>query len=209
MYAGSDQRLEVLRGIDLEVDASKMVAIQGESGSGKTTLLLACGAMQQPTSGRVLINQQDVFESSTASRSQFRARHIGYLFQTLQLVPYLNVLDNVRIVRGVTTTTAKQWLARLGLSDRLRHKPSALSHGQRQRVALARAIVHRPALVIADEPTGNLDAGNTRLVFETLREFADDGGAVLIASHDPTIESFADQVLFLESGSLAQAETRA
>jgi len=209
VYAGSDQRLEVLRGIDLEVDASKMVAIQGESGSGKTTLLLACGAMQQPTSGRVLINQQDVFESSTASRSQFRARHIGYLFQTLQLVPYLNVLDNVRIVRGVTTTTAKQWLARLGLSDRLRHKPSALSHGQRQRVALARAIAHRPALVIADEPTGNLDAGNTRLVFETLREFADDGGAVLIASHDPTIESFADQVLFLESGSLAQAETRA
>jgi len=183
-----------------------MVAVQGESGSGKTTLLLACGAMQKPTSGKVLLNQRDVFDLTPAARSQFRASQIGYLFQTLQLVPYLNVLDNVRIVKGVTAGTAKQWLERLGLDDRLHHKPDALSHGQRQRVALARAIAHRPALVIADEPTGNLDGKNARLVFDSLREFADGGGAVLIAAHEPAIADFADRILHIKSGHLTESK---
>jgi putative ABC transport system ATP-binding protein len=208
LYAGSGPRVEVLRGINLSIAATTMTAVKGDSGCGKTTLLLACGAMQKPTNGNVLINQQSVFQLPVSRRSQFRASQIGYLFQTLQLIPYLSVLDNVRLVRGVTTATAKQWLTKLGLNDRLRHRPHALSHGQRQRVALARALAHRPALVIADEPTGNLDPANTRLVFETLREFADAGGAVLIASHDPTIDEFADQVQFIESGTLVSAEAR-
>ena len=182
-----------------------MVAIQGKSGSGKTTLLLACGAMQKPSDGTVKICGQNVFELTSSIRSQYRASQIGYLFQTLQLVPYLNVLDNVRIVKGVSTSEAKQLLAKLGVDDRLQHKPESISHGQRQRVALARAIAHRPALLIADEPTGNLDAENTQLVFETLREFADDGGAVLIASHDPTVQKFADRLLQLESGAWVPA----
>ncbi len=205
-YTANGKQLQVLRDVNFSIARSKMVAVQGESGSGKTTLLLACGAMQKPTSGKVLINQRDVFDLTPAVRSQFRASQIGYLFQTLQLVPYLNVLDNVRIVKGVTAGTAKQWLERLGLDDRLNHKPDALSHGQRQRVALARAIAHRPALVIADEPTGNLDGKNTRLVFDSLREFADDGGAVLIAAHEPAIADFADRILHIKSGHLTESK---
>ena len=205
-YARRGGPLEVLQDVSFQVPRSRMVTVRGASGSGKTTLLLACGAMQKPTSGRVAINQQDVFELSVAKRSQFRAEKIGFLFQTLQLVPYLNVLDNVRIVKGGTSESARLWLARLGLGDRLEHKPESLSHGQCQRVALARALVHRPALVIADEPTGNLDPENTRLVFKTLREFADQGGAVLVASHDVTIEEFSDEFLQLDSGTLVSAK---
>ncbi len=208
-YVVGSRELAVLHHANLELAASKVIAVQGESGSGKTTLLLACGAMQKPTSGRVKINQQDVFEMSAAGRNQYRANKIGYLFQTLQLVPYLNVLDNIRIVKGVSADTAMIWLKRLGLQDRLKHKPESLSHGQRQRVALARAIAHNPSLIIADEPTGNLDPKNAQLVFETLRHFADEGGAVLIASHDPTVESFANEMLYLESGTLVKAQVGA
>lgn len=207
-YPGTGVPLEVLRDINLGIPASSMVAIRGSSGSGKSTLLLACGAMQQPTRGRVRVCDQDVFDLSLVLRSHFRAHKIGYLFQTLQLIPYLNVIDNIRVVRGVSSTTAKHWLTRLGLADRLHHKPRALSHGQRQRVALARAIAHRPALVLADEPTGNLDAANSELVFTTLRDYANEGGAVLIASHDATVSEFSDQVLQLESGTLAMSQSQ-
>jgi putative ABC transport system ATP-binding protein len=208
-YASGGKSLEVLREVNLEIRATQLVAVQGESGCGKTTLLLACGAMQKPTAGRVKIDQQNVYELSTSARSQFRARKIGYLFQTLQLIPYLTLLNNIRIVQGVSSETAKQWLDRLGLADRMHHKPEALSHGQRQRAALARAIAHQPALVIADEPTGNLDEKHSQMVFETLREFANNGGAVLIATHDAQIPSYADQVHRIESGTLQMAEVPA
>jgi ABC-type lipoprotein export system ATPase subunit len=164
---------------------------------------LACGAMQKPTCGTVTLEKQNVYALSVAKRARYRAGQIGYLFQTLQLLPYLNALDNVQLVPGVSGDTAKQWLVRLGLENRLHHKPDSLSHGQRQRVALARAIAHQPALIIADEPTGNLDPKHAQLVFDTLREFANDGGSVLIASHDPAVASIADQTYSLQSGTLA------
>lgn len=208
-YASHGKRLSVLHEISFGIPANNLVAIQGDSGSGKTTLLLAAGAMQKPTAGIVKINGADIFGLSSAGRSQFRASQIGFMFQSLQLVPYLNVLDNVRMVRGVTADNAKHWLSRLGLQDRLRNKPEALSHGQRQRVALARAIAHRPALVVADEPTGNLDATNSQVVFETLREFADSGAAVLIATHNPSINNFADQTFRIESCKLQEVKANA
>ncbi len=202
-YSSNGKPLEVLQDVSFELFPSEMIAVEGESGCGKTTLLLACGAMQRPTAGVVKILRQDVFELPAASRIRYRASQIGYLFQTLQLIPYLNVLDNVRMVKGVSLETAKRWLVQLGLEGRMTHQPDALSHGQRQRVALARAIVHRPALVIADEPTGNLDPANKQLVFQTLRQFADEGGSVLIATHDPTIAEFANRVLRFEAGSFS------
>ena len=175
--------------------------------AGKTTLLLTCGGMRAPTAGEVLIDGTNVYELSTSARIRHRSQNLGYLFQTLELIPYLTVLQNVKLAQGVDDKSARQWLQELGLSDRLSHKPFALSHGERQRVALARAIAHKPSLVICDEPTGNLDEENSRIVFDALRAFADDGGAVMIASHDPSVESLADETLHLskqsDSGNIA------
>lgn len=205
-YSRSPNGVEVLSEIDLRVKASELVVVSGASGAGKTTLLLACGAMQKPTSGTVKISGQDVFQIPSTRRGKFRSRHVGYLFQTLQLIPYLNLLDNVRVTPGADSATARIWLDRVGLSHRLTHRPESLSQGERQRAALARAVAQRPALLVADEPTGNLDPQNTSLVFQALREFADEGGAVLVASHDPMITDFANRKLTLESGSLLENE---
>ena len=194
VYRSGSRVLTALENVSLGVSAKQIVAVQGESGSGKTTLLLACGGMQVPTSGSVFLNGQSLFDMSVMQRLAFRAQNIGYLFQTLELVPYLNLIDNVRMSHGVSKQTAEAILAKLGLADRVLHKPESLSHGQRQRAALARALAHQPKLVVADEPTGNLDARNSDLVMETLREFADQGGAVLIATHDPGVKSVADEV---------------
>jgi putative ABC transport system ATP-binding protein len=157
--------------------------------------------MQPPTSGSVRIQQQDVFALSPAARTRFRAAQIGYLWQTLELLPYLNVFENTCLSHHADRSTARNWLTRLGLGDRLLHKPDALSHGQRQRVALARALSQSPPLVIADEPTGNLDQRNSAMVFETLRGFADAGGSVLVASHEDLVDSIADESLWIEQES--------
>lgn len=201
-YRSGKRSLVALEDISFEVLPSQMVAVQGESGSGKTTLLLACGGMQPPTDGRVSLDGQDLYALSASQRSVYRAQHIGYLFQTLELIPYLNLIDNVRMAHGVSRATAESMLERLGLADRMLHKPESLSHGQRQRAALVRALAHRPSLVVADEPTGNLDARNSTLVMETLREFANQGGAVLIATHDKSVKMFADRVLEISATTL-------
>lgn len=206
VYESRGRSIPVLRNVSLQVSASQFVAVGGESGSGKTTLLLACGAMQRPTAGTVKLNGHDLFALSAAQRTSYRANNIGYLFQTLELVPYLNLIDNVRMAHGVTRRSAISWLEKLGLGDRMTHKPELLSHGQRQRAALARALAHSPDLVIADEPTGNLDEKNSRLVFETLREFSVGGGAVLVATHESSIEAFADMVVSIEDLVQAGAE---
>ena len=189
--------VKLFEGLEFAILKSQIVAVRGESGSGKTTLLLACGGMRAPTRGKICIDEQNLFELSSASRVAFRARKLGYVFQTLELVPYLNVIENVKLAYGVDTKQARHWLERLGLSQRMGHKPEALSHGERQRVALARALAHDPVLVICDEPTGNLDDTNSQIVYDSLKQFADAGGAVLVASHDAGIESLADQVLRL------------
>ena len=205
VYQSQGGSVSVLNDISFEVGLSQMVAVRGESGSGKTTLLLACGAMQPPTSGVIELNGHNLYAMSSAQRTKFRAAHIGYLFQTLELVPYLNLIDNVRLADGVTRLDANKWLDRLGLADRILHKPESLSHGQRQRAALARALAHQPDLVIADEPTGNLDEKNSQLVFETLREFADAGGAVLVATHESKVESYADTVIAISNDSMVES----
>ena len=198
-YSNSRQQIAVFENLNFTIEKSNILAIRGPSGCGKTTLLLACGGMQAPNSGSVLLSGQNLYELSSAARASFRSNQVGYLFQTLELIPYLSILDNTRLSAGVDTRAAEAWLIRMGLADRLVHKPFALSQGERQRAALARALAHQPSLVVCDEPTGNLDDQNTEIVFTALREFADDGGAVLIASHDSMVESIADSVLQLPS----------
>ena len=145
---------------------------------------------------------------TSSRRTRMRASSIGYLFQTLELVPYLDLTSNVKIATGVSNSVANQWLDRLGLGGRCQSYPRELSHGQRQRVALARAIAHQPALVIADEPTGNLDNRNSDMVFSVLREYTQDGGAVLIATHETTPATFANLVIDIENLDLMKAKNR-
>ena len=208
-FTGNGHRVTPFEGLSFTLQKSKIVAVRGESGCGKTTFLLACGGMRAPSSGTVLLNGQDIYAMRPGKRVKFRAQNLGFLFQTLELIPYLTVLQNVLVTKGVTRESATRWLHRLGLENRLTHKPDSLSHGERQRVALARSIAHRPSLVICDEPTGNLDETNSNIVFGALREYADDGGAVLIASHDSTVESFSDDRLFLGSTNRPDVEDAA
>ena len=201
-FSAGKTLVEPLQGVDLTVDEGEFVAVSGASGCGKTTLLLACGAMRKPTDGVVCIDGVDVYGISASQRAALRSTTLGYLFQTMELVPYLSVLDNLLLVPGTHIADAKDWLDRLGLADRVSHRPDSLSQGEIQRAALARALIHKPKLIIADEPTGNLDPENTVIVFETLRQYASDGGAVLVASHEPNVSELASHVFRIESGQL-------
>ncbi len=203
-YANAAGTRAVLDHVDLSVQPGQMIGVFGDSGAGKTTLLLNCGTMLKPTEGDVEIQGLPVYDVTAGERAQIRAHKIGYLFQTLQLIPYLTLQENLRLPSGSSVGAADTWLDRVGLGDWAQHKPDALSHGQRQRGALARALVHQPELVIADEPTGNLDRKNGELVFRVLRDFADSGGAVLVASHDDSIEAYADRCFDLQDGSLTE-----
>lgn len=203
-FGKGSARVDVLEDVSLKIESGEFVSIKGASGSGKTTFLLTCGGMQKPQSGSVLIDGDNLYQVAPSSRNQLRARKIGYVFQTLELLPYLNVLENLTLQNKANRNEAVEWLERFGLADRIRHRPDELSHGQRQRVAIIRAIVHQPRLLIADEPTGNLDEDNSKLVFEILRHFSDSGGSVLLASHDSTARQFADHNYILEGHHLTK-----
>ena len=203
-FSGNTGAIVPFTDLDFQVESEQVVAVRGSSGSGKTTLLLICGGMRAPSRGSISLDGKNLYEMSSRHRIQFRAKHVGYLFQTLELIPYLNVLQNVQLSPGVEKEKATEWLHRLGLNERIHHKPESLSQGERQRVALARALAHSPKLVVCDEPTGNLDEANTDLVFQSLREFADQGGAVLIASHNASVESIANETLWLDEPSTGE-----
>ena len=206
-FSTSGNAVNVYSSLNFEIASGEVFAVRGSSGSGKTTLLLACGAMLRPTQGTVTLNGENIHNLSSAQRVSLRAKVIGYMFQSLELIPYLSVLDNVRLAHHVDRSTALAWLEKLGMSSRVSHKPEALSHGQRQRVALARAMAHAPKLVIADEPTGNLDPQNSELVFNTLRTFADSGGSVIVASHSPNVSGIADQTMDLDTRRIPEEVT--
>lgn len=187
--------------LSFEIRPNQVVAVRGPSGCGKTTLLLACGGMRVPTRGEVTLAGRNLYQMSTSERARYRAQNIGFLFQTLELLPYLSVAQNVTVAMAGFdhdfAARSMRWISDLGLSERINHRPQALSQGERQRVALARSLAHQPAILVCDEPTGNLDEDNAQMVFSALRQFADEGGAVLVASHDHHVHSIADQTLSL------------
>ena len=176
--------------VDLEVSGGEFLGLYGASGCGKSTLLLMVGGLMEPTSGEISVDGQDLYKMDASQRSDFRAQNIGFLFQQFHLIPYLNVMENV-----LTPTLAgdlenaedkaRELLKRFSLDRRLTHIPSKLSTGEQQRVALVRALLRSPKLLLADEPTGNLDAENSKVVLDYLDEFAKSGGAVVMATHDP------------------------
>jgi ABC-type lipoprotein export system ATPase subunit len=200
--------VKALDGVSLDIDKGEFVAVCGPSGSGKTTLLMMIAAMLRPSGGTVRFEQRDVYEMTGPARARFRAETIGFVFQMFHLVPYLNVLENTLLAAGAVRrngqkTRAKTLLQRLGLEHRLAHRPSELSAGEKQRTAIARALLNQPKLILADEPTGNLDPENARCVLRHLQDFQKDGGTVIMATHGPAAQEFATRTVNLREGRLA------
>ena len=206
-YRRAEGEVRALDGVSLRVTPGEFVAVQGPSGSGKTTLLLILGGLLRPDRGRVRLAGQDPYALPAEARAAFRARKVGFVFQQFLLVPYLTVLENVLTAavaapRGTAGADAAELLLLLGLADRAGHRPGELSAGEQQRVALARALLNRPAVLLADEPTGNVDEANAERILSGLRAFASQGGTVVLVTHDGEAAAKADRVVRLEAGRL-------
>ena len=200
--------LEVLKGVDLNVKKSEIVAIIGKSGAGKTTLLQIIGTLDRPTKGQVLIEGTDVFAMKDKDLAAFRNKHIGFIFQFHQLLPEFTALENVCIPAMIAREKetdymprAEKLLRELGLGDRLNHKPNALSGGEKQRVAAARALMMSPDIILADEPTGSLDEKNKKELSELLLKLRKEyGQTILLVTHDKELANIADRVIEIVDG---------
>ena len=206
-YPSGGRELTVLRDITFELEAGRMLAITGPSGSGKSTLLGLLAGLDRPTSGRVLLDGQDLSALDEDQRARVRAERVGFVFQSFHLIPTLTALENVQVpleLRGEDPRErASELLRRVGLADRGHHYPAQLSGGEQQRVAVARAFVNRPKLLFADEPTGNLDAANGQIVVALLGELNQElGTTVVLVTHEPELAARAHRVLRLRDGAV-------
>ncbi|HTN63310.1 MAG TPA: ABC transporter ATP-binding protein [Devosia sp.] len=206
--------LHILKGVSLRVAPAEVVAIVGPSGSGKTSLLMLLAGLERATSGQVMVREQNLSQLSEDDLARFRRKSLGIVFQSFHLIPSLTALDNVALALEIasphlslqqTHEAAAAALAAVGLSDRLDHRPTALSGGEQQRVGLARAMVTNPPLLLADEPTGNLDQQTGALVVDLMFDLARQrGAAVLLITHDPGLAARADRVFTMTQGELAE-----
>jgi len=200
--------LRALDDVSFTVEAGEWIAIMGPSGSGKTTLINILGGLDKPTVGRVRVDASDVGGLDEGALTRYRAEKIGFIFQQFHMVPYLTALENVMLAQYFHSMTdeaeAREALRRVGLSDRATHLPAQLSGGEQQRVAVARALINHPRLILADEPTGNLDEANEQIVVNLFRELHAEGQTILLVTHDPSIGRLADRRIELAHGRLAQ-----
>jgi putative ABC transport system ATP-binding protein len=202
-----------LRGISFTVDRGRFVSIVGPSGSGKSTLFYLLGGLTRADSGRIVIDGDDFSKLSDAERTRMRKRKIGFVFQKFNLLPTLDAQSNIQIARDIAANgnTDQQYYKRitdlLGLSSRLIHRPSELSGGEQQRVALARALINKPSIVLADEPTGNLDSKNSEIVLGMLRQSNREfGQTVLMITHNPQAAAYGDQIIHMRDGQIVAPE---
>jgi putative ABC transport system ATP-binding protein len=209
-YHTGEVDVHALRGVSLKVERGEFVAIVGPSGCGKSTLFNILGGLTPPTSGSVHIDGHDLLAMSDSDRTELRKSSVGFVFQKYNLLPTLSAADNIAIARdiagknGATDPRFEEALKLLGIHGRLHHKPRALSGGEQQRVAIARAIVNNPAILLADEPTGNLDSENSRLVLGLLRDLNErTGQTILMITHDSDAASFANRTVRMRDGRIA------
>ena len=209
------RELHVLRGVDLTLNHGEWLSILGRSGSGKSTLLHLLGGLDRPTSGTVEFDGTDIFKLSGGKLDRYRNQHAGFVFQFYHLLPELNALENVLIGsmlansvlswpgnRKAARQRATEMLDRVGLGDRLTHRPAKLSGGERQRVAIARALVNRPSVLLADEPTGNLDADTASSILDLFRSLHKDGQTIAMVTHDQMVAQAGDRIVTLVKGRL-------
>lgn len=215
-FGEGEARVEALRGVDLAVQAGEMLAIMGRSGSGKSTLLTLLGGVDVPSTGQVLLEDRDLATMSDDERTLIRRQRIGFVFQQFNLLPILTAEENVALpmeLDGVPQAEAleraREMLDRVGMTARRSHLPGKMSGGEQQRVAVARALVIRPAIVLADEPTGNLDSVTGQRLSGLLRELVDQQGqTIVLVTHDPAVAALADRVIYLSDGLVEREERR-
>src|SRR5438874_7872828 len=207
---GQAGEIRALDGVSLSVRKGEWLAIMGPSGSGKSSLVNLIGCLDRPTSGDIFIDGRDLGEFSGSELNRFRAEKIGFVFQQFHLIPYLTALENVMLAQYFHSMTDKkealEALDRVGLKERAHHLPSQLSGGEQQRVCIARALINDPKIILADEPTGNLDAKNEEIVLDLLRDFHQQGRTIVMVTHDPVVARLADRRIELHHGKIAAQE---
>jgi len=211
VYPMGKRELTVLRGVNLHIERGELVAVMGPSGSGKTTMLNLIGCLDKPTSGSYYLEDKEVSRLSSGELAGIRGQKIGFVFQTFNLLPRLSALANVelgmRYVGGVDRQRATEALANVGLSDRASHRPTELSGGEQQRVAIARALVKNPPLILADEPTGNLDSHSGEEIISTLTTLhAEQGITLVMVTHEANIASRCQRIIHLKDGQVVAEE---
>jgi putative ABC transport system ATP-binding protein len=212
IYSGATE-VEALRGIDLAVSRGELVAIMGPSGSGKTTLLNCLSGLERIEAGQILVDGRELGEMSDDDRTRYRARHMGFVFQAFNLLPVLTAAENVEIPLllleerpAEARRRAVETLAQVGLEERADHRPDQLSGGEQQRVAVARALVHRPAVVWADEPTGNLDSESTAAVMDLFVRLNAGGQTIVMVTHNPSVAALARRTIKMRDGRIEDGD---
>ncbi|MDP2853669.1 MAG: ABC transporter ATP-binding protein [Smithellaceae bacterium] len=213
-YQAGDTLVQAIREMDFYVDEGEFVGIMGQSGSGKSTLLSIIGGLNHPTKGSVCVDTLDIYSLTTEQRADFRSEYLGIIFQSFQLIPYLTVLENVKLPMAVTgikdneqQKRALQILERVGLANKARRLPDQLSGGEQERVAIARAIVNQPPILLADEPTGNLDSETAEGVMGLLTTLNGEGQTIIMVTHNPGMTRFAPRTIHVRDGLVVLDET--
>ncbi len=206
-YIAGDTIVSAIQAMNFQIDDGEFVTIVGQSGAGKSTLLSAMGGMNRPTRGRVVIDTLDIYGLTSEQRADFRSEYMGFIFQSFQLIPYLTTIENVKIplsISGVQSSRqdemAESVLDRVGLSDKIDRLPDQLSGGEQERVAIARAIVNGPPILLADEPTGNLDSSTASEVISLLKQLNNEGQTVIMVTHNEALCRYTDRTIRVKDG---------
>lgn len=215
IYNPGENEVRALDGVSLSIDEGEFVAIIGQSGSGKSTLMNTLGLLDRPTSGEYFLSGRDVSTLTDDEQSEIRNKQIGFIFQGFNLIPSLTAVDNVElplVYRGMKkeerNKLSLEALERVGLGQRLHHRPSQMSGGQQQRVAIARAVAAKPPVILADEPTGNLDSSSGREVMRILHELSDEGRTIILITHDNEIAEEANRIIRIQDGKIVSDITK-